>query len=305
MSQYKVSGNFPTVNVTNGSPTVTVLGVDATAEIDVGDTFFVNGAYSGRYDVGARSYSAPNTIITLTAPYTGVTAAGAIGVFHRDFTSGLSLPLPYDGDLEFAALNRRQMELIDQFFQNPVWTSAVKAQVGNAVSMLVGADTTGTTLTNSNNKIGRIATPHYLNAEEPAAGIMVGSQSSVNFVYIGGGTSVVNAATEVAVYTAANNTTTTGTRRCYWNSAGRMLVGEPTDDTVNLAQFNGSVSLAAGNSYKVNNVAVLGARKTGWTAATGTATRATFATGSVTLSVLAEHVKALIDDFISHGAIGT
>lgn len=35
---------------------------------------------------------------------------------------------------------------------------------------------------------------------------------------------------------------------------------------------------------------------TGWAAATGTATRTTFATGSVTLPVLAEHVKALIDD---------
>lgn len=33
-----------------------------------------------------------------------------------------------------------------------------------------------------------------------------------------------------------------------------------------------------------------------WAAATGTATRTTFATGSVTLSQLAERVKALIDD---------
>jgi hypothetical protein len=50
---------------------------------------------------------------------------------------------------------------------------------------------------------------------------------------------------------------------------------------------------------------VLTSRRTGWAAATGTATRSTFVTGSVTLSVLAEHVKALIDDFIAHGAIGT
>jgi hypothetical protein len=45
-------------------------------------------------------------------------------------------------------------------------------------------------------------------------------------------------------------------------------------------------------------------RKTGWTAATGTATRSTFATGSVTTAQLAEHVKALIDDLIAHGLIG-
>jgi hypothetical protein len=45
-------------------------------------------------------------------------------------------------------------------------------------------------------------------------------------------------------------------------------------------------------------------KPTGYGAPTGTATRATFATGSVTLPVLAEHVKALIDDLTSYGLIG-
>ena len=70
----------------------------------------------------------------------------------------------------------------------------------------------------------------------------------------------------------------------------------------------GSGYVGATNGYKVNNVAVLGARKTGWGTATGTATRTTFATGSVTLSELAERVKALIDDLhgtAGHGIIGT
>lgn len=58
-----------------------------------------------------------------------------------------------------------------------------------------------------------------------------------------------------------------------------------------------------GGYYHTNNK-VLGARSTGWTAATGTATRTTFDTATVTLPVLAEHVKALIDDFITHGTIG-
>ncbi|MBB4277019.1 hypothetical protein [Rhizobium mongolense] len=56
--------------------------------------------------------------------------------------------------------------------------------------------------------------------------------------------------------------------------------------------------------YNRNGVQVVDTRKTGWAAATGTPTRTTFATGSVTLPVLAEHVKALIDDLISHGLIG-
>lgn len=53
---------------------------------------------------------------------------------------------------------------------------------------------------------------------------------------------------------------------------------------------------------------VVGARRTGWATATGTATRTTFDTATVTLSQLAERVKALIDDIhatAGHGLIGT
>lgn len=66
--------------------------------------------------------------------------------------------------------------------------------------------------------------------------------------------------------------------------------------------------LPAASHYKVGTNQVLGARKTGWATATGTATRTTFATGSVTLAQLAERVKALIDDLhatAGHGLIGT
>lgn len=51
---------------------------------------------------------------------------------------------------------------------------------------------------------------------------------------------------------------------------------------------------------------ILSTRKTGWTAATGTATRTSFDTSTVTLSELAERVKALLDDLNSstgHGLI--
>lgn len=53
---------------------------------------------------------------------------------------------------------------------------------------------------------------------------------------------------------------------------------------------------------------VVGTRKTGWANATGTATRTTFDTATVTLPQLAERMKALIDDLhntTGHGLIGT
>lgn len=56
--------------------------------------------------------------------------------------------------------------------------------------------------------------------------------------------------------------------------------------------------------YFANGTQVMTTRRTGWTAATGTATRTSFATTTVTTAQLAERVKALIDDLITHGLIG-
>lgn len=56
--------------------------------------------------------------------------------------------------------------------------------------------------------------------------------------------------------------------------------------------------------YDSGSNQVLTDRQTGWTAATGTATRTTFDTATVTLSQLAERVKALEDDLLTHGIIG-
>jgi hypothetical protein len=56
--------------------------------------------------------------------------------------------------------------------------------------------------------------------------------------------------------------------------------------------------------FRVGGTQVVSTRRTGWTAPTGTPTRTTFVTSTVTLTGLAERVKALIDDLITHGLIG-
>lgn len=67
--------------------------------------------------------------------------------------------------------------------------------------------------------------------------------------------------------------------------------------------------LGASGRLGLNGGQLLTPRKTGWAAATGSATRTTFDTASVTLPQLAERVKALIDDLHAstggHGLIGT
>ena len=59
-----------------------------------------------------------------------------------------------------------------------------------------------------------------------------------------------------------------------------------------------------GGAYRVDGVKVVGNRATGWGAATGAVTRATFDTATVTTAQLAQRVKALLDDLITHGLIG-
>lgn len=77
-----------------------------------------------------------------------------------------------------------------------------------------------------------------------------------------------------------------------------LVAGDIAVNQIILAIYN-----TAGDYYECvgigESVAI-----TGWDAATGTATRTTFATGSVTLPQLAERVKALIDDLTTKGAIG-
>jgi hypothetical protein len=63
-------------------------------------------------------------------------------------------------------------------------------------------------------------------------------------------------------------------------------------------------TINATTQYNVAGTRVIGTRRTGWTAWSGTATRTTIATGSATAQNCAEALKALIDDLIAHGVIG-
>lgn len=58
------------------------------------------------------------------------------------------------------------------------------------------------------------------------------------------------------------------------------------------------------NGYKVAGTKVVGARQTGWTDPTGAGSKASFDPTTVTLSQLAQFVKALYGDLKTHGLIG-
>lgn len=73
----------------------------------------------------------------------------------------------------------------------------------------------------------------------------------------------------------------------------------------NLTVSDTGIVNAAGSAarYSVSGTKVIGARETGWTAATGTANKGAFATGSASTLNCAERIKALEDALRTHGLI--
>lgn len=148
-------------------------------------------------------------------------------------------------------------------------------------------------------------------AQIPTAGTTTATRGAVSFLQgtpqpiaaagaIGGSAGRVSYADHVHAHGnlaggALHGTAVSGT-------AGFM--GTPDKAKVdNLAvSAGGTVSVAA--AYQIGGTTVVGPRVTGWTAASGTADRGTFDTTTVTLPELAERLKSLIDDLLSHGLIG-
>ena len=98
------------------------------------------------------------------------------------------------------------------------------------------------------------------------------------------------------------DTATIGTLKFGLYSSDASLAAVPMTLTSAGVTVDGVVNITS--EYRVNGTKVLGARRVGWTAASGTATRTTFATGTATTVQVAERLKALIDDLIAHGTIG-
>ncbi len=121
------------------------------------------------------------------------------------------------------------------------------------ISLCIGGNENSSGRTNSTNKLNRVVTPHYTNAEEPMAMISGYSTSGQSELFYGGGSGLSNAVTAHHFYTAANTTTTTGTERIRLESNGKMIVGEANTSPVNdlevrRANAGGDVAIRIGNN---------------------------------------------------------
>ncbi len=93
------------------------------------------------------------------------------------------------------------------------------------LSLILGAENGAGTRTNAIAKIGRIGIYHYTNAEEPMSVIAAVPGATTNVLDIGGGSGLMNAATQIGFWTAANSTTLSGTEHMRIDSTGNVGIG--------------------------------------------------------------------------------
>ena len=106
MAQYSKG----TVDVTNGSATVTGNGTAFLSNVSAGDAFTVTG--SGLfYDVASI---VSDTELTLSAVYSGTTASAVTYTIARDFTPLNNIVELRQGDIETGAIFTRAVRRIDQ-----------------------------------------------------------------------------------------------------------------------------------------------------------------------------------------------
>lgn len=101
----------------------------------------------------------------------------------------------------------------------------------------------------------------------------------------------------------------------YSDAAGEVVLdpccasNPATKFALNVCKHGGALRsggyIQATNELRVNGTKVVEARKRGWGIPTGTATKSSFNTTAVTTTQLAERLKALIDDLVAHGLIGS
>ena len=128
--------------------------------------------------------------------------------------------------------------------------ATLDVQQGGASSqftMIGGADLGAATRTDDTRKFFRLGIPHYDNDEEPFSLITGDSDDGENKVFIGGGTSLGNTATNIFFNTGTTSTTTTGSTRMTIKSDGKIGIG----DTNPIALLH--LEFAAGDTTTFSN----------------------------------------------------
>jgi hypothetical protein len=148
-----------------------------------------------------------------------------------------------------------------------IGTTSPSAALNIVNSGLVNQFRVSNTVSDATTKYGAIVGSHYTNAEEPITGMLMTSSSSVTggSVSIGGGISSANAVNNIVFYTAANNTTLTGSERMRINSSGNVGIGTTSPDKALVVEGNSAEIVI--NDTDTTDTPTLRFRESGTTAA--------------------------------------
>jgi hypothetical protein len=137
---------------------------------------------------------------------------------------------------------------------SPIATQSGLDISSGGLSLIIGADNGSSTRTNAGNKSGRFAMAHYTNAEKPFAIALCDVTSTTNELSIGGGSGACNTATVVKFFTAANNTTVSGSERARIDSSGNLGLGVTPSAWQSYLAFQmnaGSILSYSTNDYRM------------------------------------------------------
>lgn len=201
-----------------------------------GNVFIGNGetaASTANGNINATGGSGTNIAGADLNLFGGRSTGNAIGGAVRLFTA----PAGASGSSLNAAVERMR---IDSTGRVGVGTTNPAAALHVVNSNLVQQFRIQDTETDTTNKVGVMGVGHYTNSQAPMSVIFGRSQATTNDVSIGGNSGSFNAATQITLHTAANNTTLTGTERMRIDSAGNVGIG--TNTNLSTLTINGPIA---------------------------------------------------------------
>tara|TARA_E500000318_G_scaffold44565_1_gene42130 strand:- start:689 stop:1963 length:1275 start_codon:yes stop_codon:yes gene_type:complete len=145
---------------------------------------------------------------------------------NADTTDGLKIVSDTSGEIDLQIDASTKVHMASD---GKVGIGTTSPSSAVTVVAVVGSQFIGTQLeTDDTSKYATYAGKHYHNSEQHIAGLTTNSNGTDNAVLLGGGIGECNAATNIKLYTAANDATTTGTERMRIASDGNVGIGTGT-----------------------------------------------------------------------------